>query len=293
MFPYQATQYSTFMALVQAANPALVIADLTVDQLRALVPTAIAPDSFGRDTSVRLMVRPNNVEYFGTQTVTYRRINTASYFRSLVLTLDDYIGSTTMTPTQFCSAFNAKYGTALVASDIVNASITSGVQTTITIASGSLCYEGTFSVKWTQGKQYISQIVTNPVLTGRSYPGGNSMPPSKPVADFLTYNLDCTSIKTALASLSSGSAITPTQWGTTNSIYSQILTFLQQNRPDLNLNGSDSANAGGLGNLVATRYSLPTASLLGANSNKYTAAVVIASVTGSWFKGMFYLHYTA
>jgi hypothetical protein len=293
MFPYQSTQYDTFMALVQASNPGLIIADLSAPQLRSLVPVTITADAFGRDTSVRLMVRPNNVEYFGTQTVTYRRINLASYLRSLTLTLDDYIGSTTMTPTQFCTAFNKKYGTALVATDIINASFTSGTQTTVTISTGSICYEGSFSVNWTQGKQYINQVISNPVLVGRIYPGGNNMPPIKPVGDFLTYNLDCTSIKTALAGLTSGAAITPTQWNTANSIYATILSFLQQNRSDLNLSGSDSATTGGLGNLVATRYTLPSASLPGANSNKFTAVVTIAAVSGSWFLGMFYLHYTA
>lgn len=293
MFPYQAAQYDTFMALVQASNPGLIIADLSAAQLRALVPLGIAPDSFGRDTSVRLMVRPNNVEYFGAQTVTYRRINLAGYFRNLTLTLDDYIGSTTMTSAQFCTAFNNKYGTALVATDITNASFTSGAQSTVTIATGSICYEGSFSIKWTQGKQYINQVVTNPVLVGRLYPGGNNMPPSKPVADFLTYNLDCSSIKTALAALTSGAVITPTQWTTNGSNYATILNFLQQSRTDLNLNGSDSATTGGLGNLVATRYTLPSASLPGANSSKFTAAVTIAAVSGSWFLGMFYLHYTA
>ena len=260
---------------------------------RALVPVATSADAFGRDTSVRLMVRPNNVEYFGTQTVNYRRINLASYFRSMTLTLSDYIGSTTMTPAQFCTAFNNKYGTALVASDITNVSFTSGTQSTVTIATGSICYEGSFSVKWTQGKQPVSQLFSSDILTGRLYPGGNSMPPNKPVGDFLTYNLDCTSIKAALAALTSGSAITPTQWTTSGTIYAQILSFMQQNRSDLNLSGSDSGTTGGLGNLVATRYTLSSASLPGANSGKYTAAVTIASVTGSWFKGMFYLHYTA
>jgi hypothetical protein len=293
MFPYKATQYDTFMALVQASNPGLDIAPLTSDQLRALVPTTITADAFGRDTSVRLMVRPNNSKYFGTQTVTYRRINLANYFRNMVLTLDDYVASGNLLAAQFVSSFNAKYGTALVTTDFAATSFVSGSLTTVPMLGASICYEGSFQVTWTKGKQQIASAVSNPVLTGRLYPGGNTMPPNKPVADFLTYNLDCSSIKAALGGLSSGGTITPTNWNTANSIYATILAFLQRARPDLNLSGADSATTGGLGNLVATRYTIPSAAVQGANSAKYTTLVTIQSVSGSWFKGMFYLHYNA
>lgn len=298
MFPYKATQYDTFMALVQASNPGLDIAPLTSSQLRALVPVTVTADAFGRDTSVRMMVRPNNSKYFGTQTVTYRRINLASYFRNMVLTLDDYLtGTGNMTAAQLAVAMNNKYGTSFdpAGSDFAAGfTAVSGTQyNNLAVQSTSLCYEATFSFKWTRGKQYISAVVTNPVLTGRLYPGGNTMPPSKPVADFLTYNLDCSSIKSALSGITSGATVTPTSWNTAGSNYATILAFLQQKRSDLNLSGADSGTTGGLGNLVLTRYTIPSAAVQGANSAKYTTLVTIQSVSGSWFKGMFYLHYNA
>ncbi|MDR3392199.1 MAG: hypothetical protein P4L77_10755 [Sulfuriferula sp.] len=240
-----------------------------------------------------MVVRPNNSTYYGSQAVTYRRINITNYFRNLILTLDDYVGSTTMTIAQMVAAVNLKFGTAFVTTDFSVASITSTVQNSLTIVSTSLCYEGVLSIKWTQGKQYISQAVTNPVLVGRLYPTSNTNPPAKPQADFLTYNLDNSSIKAALLGLTSGAAITPAQFATANSIYATILGWLQQKRPDLNLTGVDSATTGGLGNLVWTRYTIPAASVPGANSAKFTTLFTIQSVAGSWFQGMFYLHYNA
>jgi hypothetical protein len=294
MYPFKATQYDTFMALVQAANPGLDIAPLTSDQLRALVPTTVSTGGI-QDTQVRLMVRPGNSKYYGTQTVTYRRINLTNYLRGLSVTLDDYLtGSGNMTGAQFAVAMNNKYGTnfSTDGSEWPTFSAASGTQYTVSPASSSLCYEGNITFTWTRGKQYISAAISNPVLTGRLYPGGNTMPPNKPVGDFFTYNLDCSSIKSALTSLTSGATITPANWGTGNSIYATILAFLQNKRPDLNFNSSDSATNGGLGNLVATRYTLPSASVNGANSSKYASVVTIQSVSGSWFKGMLYLHYT-
>lgn len=298
MFPYKATQYDTFMALVQASNPGLQLAPLPVSALRTLVPAAQTADSFGRDTTVKMMVIPNNSTYFGTQSVAYRRINLTNYFRNLVLTLSDYVGGSTpnaLPIAQFVSSFNAKYGTVLQLSDNFSGltSLVSGTQYNLTIATTSLCYEGTLSFKWTAGKQSIAQAISNPVLVGRLYPGGNTMPPAKPQADFLTYNLDNSSIKASLLALTSGGTVTPTQLATAGSGPATILAWLQRSRPDLNLSSADSATVGGLGNLVWTRFTIPAASVPGANSAKFTTLVTIAAAAGSWFQGTFYLHYNA
>lgn len=296
MFPYKATQYDTFMALVQASNPGLDIAPLTSDQLRALVPTAVTADSFGRDTSVRLMVKPGNSKYFGSQTVLYRRINLTNYFRNMgTLTLSDYVASGNLPLAQMVSSFNTRYGVPLVAADLSGsiAQFASGTVYGLTMGTASLCYKGSFNFKWTLGKQQISAAIANPVLTGRLYPGGNSMPPAKPQADFLTYNLDCSSIKASLLGIPTGSTITPGQLATVGSIYASVLSFLQQKRPDLNLNASDQATTGGLGNLVWTKFTIPSASVQGANSAKYTTVMLITAKSTSWFQGVFYLHYNA
>lgn len=294
MYPFKSTQYDTFMALVQASNPGLDIAPLTIDQLRTLVPTAITADSFGRDTSVRLMVKPGNSKYYGTQTVTYRRINPATYFRGMTITLDDYLtGSGNMSGAQFAVAMNAKYGTTFdpSGSDFSGTfSAVSGTQYNgVALQSTSLCYEGSISFKWTRGKQQIGTLVTNPVLAGRLYPGaGNSMPPTKPVGDFLMYNLDASSVKPQLNTLSGTYA--PASF-TSNTALQTVLGFMQRMRPDLNFSSADSGTAGGLGNLTWTRYTLPSAALPGGNSSKYASVMIVKAAAGSWFTGQIYLHY--
>jgi hypothetical protein len=292
MYPFLDTQLNTLLGLINTSNPGLKV-PLTVDMLRTLVPTAVTPGSGQiQDTSLRLLSVPGNLgKYIGTQTLYYRRINLANLFRSMTLTLDNYLGSTTMTAAQFCTAFNTKYGTELVPSDFSNTSFTSGTSYPVSIVAGSLCYEGSFTFKWTQGVPTMHQAITNQVLAGKLYPGGNTFGGGrKPQADVLTYGLDCSQIRTALLALpSSVASATPTNWTQAN--YSAVLAYLQQSRPDLNFSGQDSATQGGLGNLAMTRYVLPAASVPGANSNKYANVTVITAVAGSWFQGQLYLHF--
>lgn len=289
MYPFLGDQLSTFLALVNESNPGLQIKPLTGSMLRALTPTAYAGTG-KQDTQVTLYVKQGDDTYYGKQTVYYRRINLTNYFRGLVLTLDDYLSSTTMTPAQFCTAFNKKYGTVLVPSDISNGSFSSGTLTTVSITVSSLCYVGSMPVTWTRGKQYITDAIANPALNGKLYPGGNSFPGNrKPQGDFLTYGLDCASISSTLKGLSASVNVTPAMWATQP--YASILSFLQAQVPDQNFNAQDSANAGGLGNLTLRRYALPSASAPGANSAKFANVTTITAAAGSWFQGILYLHY--
>jgi len=284
-------QIDTLLGLINQSNPGLQVAPLTPAMLRTLVPTAITPVTGTiQDTSVRLMVLPGNANYYGSDTVTYRRINLANFFRGMTLTLDNYVGSTTMSAAQFVAAFNAKYGTVLQTSDFTNTSFTSGTSYTVTLASASLCYNGSFTFKWTQGKEYVSQAISNPALVGKLYPGGNSFPNGrKPQGDFITYGLDFASIASTLKGLSASVTVTPSMWA--SAPYSTILSYLQQQFPSENFSASDSGTTGGLGNLVLTRYTLPSAAVPGANSAKFATVTTIAAVAGSWFQGLFYLHY--
>jgi hypothetical protein len=294
MYPFLDTQLNTLLGLINTSNPGLKV-PLTTAMLRSLVPTVVTPGSGQiQDTSLVLLSLPGNVgQYIGKQTVYYRRINLANLFRSMTLTLDNYIGSTSMTPAQFCQCFNAKYGTELTTSDFTASNFTSGNSYTVTMLSTSLCYEGSFTFKWTQGAPYMSQVITTPVLTGKLYPGGNTFGGGrKPQADVLSYGLDCSKIRTQLLALSSSSTPTPSNWLLAGSALAGILAFLQQSLPSLNLSGQDSTTtSGGLGNLLVSRYTLPSASVPGANSNKFAYVVTITAVSGSWFQGAFYLHF--
>src|ERR1700756_3557701 len=148
MYPFFDTQLDTLLGVINQSNPGLQ-PPLTSAVLQTLVPTVITPGSGQiQDTSMRLLTVQGNGHYVGNQTITYRRINLTNLFRSMVLSLSTYIGSTTMTAAQFCTAFNATYGTVLVPTDFSNTTFTSGTQYTVTILGGSLCYEGSFTFKW-------------------------------------------------------------------------------------------------------------------------------------------------
>lgn len=291
MYPFLDTQLNTLLGLINSSNPGLKV-PLTTAMLRSLVPTVVTPGTGQiQDTSLRLLSVPGNLgSYIGMQTVSYRRINLTNMFRNMVLTLTNYVGSTTMTAAQFCTAFNAQYGTELVTTDFTNTGFTSGTSYTVSMVSTSLCYEGSFTFKWTQGVPTVQQAITNVVLSGKLYPGGNTFGSGRlPQGDFLTYGLSCVPIATALKALASSIVVTPALWASGN--YASILSFLQQYIPGLNFNAADSANPGGLGNLTLTRYTLPSASVPGANSGVYGFVTTIPAVSTSWFQGTLYLHY--
>lgn len=293
MYPFLDTQLNTLLGLINTSNPGLKV-PLTLDMVRSLVPTAVTPGSGQiQDTSLKLLSAPGNLgKYIGTQTLYYRRINLANLFRSMTLTLDNYLGSTTMTAAQFCTCFNAKYGTELVTSDFSNTTFTSGSSYTVSIVAASLCYEGSFTFKWTQGVPTLQQAITNPVLVGKLYPGGNTFGGArKAQADVLSYGLDCSKIRSSLLAIASSSTPTPASWQQAGSSLAAILGFLQQNLPSLNFSGVDSATPGGLANLQVVRYTLPQATVPQANSSKFAYVVLINAVAGSWFQGSFYLHF--
>lgn len=293
MYPFLDTQLNTLLGLINQSNPGLQV-QLTSSMLGTLVPTAVTPGSGQiQDTSLRLLAQQGNSgKYIGLQTVFYRRINLSNLFRNMVLTLSNYLGSTTMTAAQFVTAFNAQYGTELVTSDFTNTSFTSGTSTTVAMVSTSLCYSGSITVKWTQGVPTLQQKITTPVLAGKLYPGGNTFGGArKPQGDVLTYGLNCSPISAALKAIAVGQPVPPANWTTAGSVFASLLAFLQQNIPNLNFSSLDSATPGGLGNLVLTRYTLPSASAPGANSSVYGFVTVIPAVAGSWFQGQFYLHY--
>lgn len=295
MYPYQSSQLGTLLALINQSNPGLTV-PLTQADLRSLVPTSITPGTGAiQDTSLRLMAVVKDANYYGTQTVKYRRIDFGSFYRNILpLQISPYSAQAVLTPQQVADAINQKYGTALVASDLNILSLTPSTSAqSIPITSTSLCYKGTLTVIYTAGKQDIKSVIADGTkLTGKLYPGGNVFGGGrKPQGEYFAYGLDCSSIDTTLAALPSSVVVTPTMWNTAGNGYSGILQFLQQNLPSFNFSGTDSATSGGLGNLTLTKYTLPSTSVPGANSGKYANVVLITAAAGSWFQGNIMMHF--
>jgi hypothetical protein len=290
MYPYKDTQFNTLVALIKASNPALQV-QLAPSDLRTLVPTVVTADSFGRNTSLRLMARNSSTVAYGSQTVLYRRIDLTSLFRSMTpLTFSSYSSSgNTISATDFCTAFNKRFGTLLVPSDFTNTTFTSGTQATLTMSGSSLIYVGNVTVLWSSGKANLADVLTGKTLNGKLYPGGNSFPGGrKPQGEYICYGLDFSPINTNLKAATNGAVTT---WATDTN-YSAILAFLQSKIPGQNFNSGAASTQGGLSGLTVTRYTLPSASVPDANSDKYGFCTVIQSLSDSWFQGRLLLHYT-
>jgi hypothetical protein len=318
-FPFRQDQLSTFLQLVNDSNPGLVLGSLTAADLRTITPVALAtPDAFGRDTSVRLMVKPGNGKYFGTQTVYYRRISLGYLFNKMgvasgqvfpvlgVSGFPMYSGAGYYTTQDLVDELNNKYGLTLTLYDFradgtnVNLITSSGGTAWVSLVN-SLCYKSTndgtaasIQIQWTKPKQPLNTLfkATPQTLTGRTYPGGNSFPTDgsrKPQADFFLYGADASSLTSTITALGS----TATNADFTTTALSPILSWMQRMRPDLNFSSANCATAGGLNGVTFTKYALPAVNALNANSIKYTNVLVLTPpASGScWFQGTIYLHY--
>lgn len=296
MYPYEQPQLTTFSNLIETANPGFAV-PLTLAMIRTLVPIAITPGSGQiQDTSVRIVMRPGQ-PYIGSETVTYRRVNLGNFFRDLQpIPLSTYTSGTTLSSTQLCTALNTLYGLALVPTDVTAATYAAGVST-VTVAATSLCYSGSFTINWVKGLQFIADVFAATagagVLVGKLYPGGNTFGSGRlPQGDVLTYGLDCTNIDGQLRRLAVSQTPVTGDWNTSGSDLAQILAFLQTNIPAVGFNsGQCTTTQGGLGGVTLTRFTLPSASVPGANSNLYTLVTTITAPAGSWFQGTMYLHY--
>lgn len=310
--PYKQSQSQTdvFLALVSQSNPGLSVHPLQLTDLRSLSPTNIASPVGIQDTNVRLMVKPANTNYYGTQTVSYRRIKVSQVYKGLptnagvpTLALQQYSAGN-LSVSQIIAEVNQRLGTAFVLADIANAGpLVSGSTMTLVLNATSLCYQfeaaGSLNVTWTRPKQplqgaggVISVVPT--VLSGRSYPGGNTFPRTTPQGDFFTYGADFSPVSTQLTALASSGTITTAMLAAGGS-WATLLSFLQQKRPDLNFNASDAGTvSGGLLNCTWATFTIPSASVPGANAVKYGKVLVIRPpATGTpWFQGQLYLHYS-
>lgn len=293
MKPYKQTQFDTLMALILESNPGMTVA-LTPDDLQALTPTAYTPGTGEiQNTTLRLTVKANNAKYFGAQTVKYRRISLSSLCRSIgTLSVSMYVPGSTMTTQQVADALNATYGLVLQASDFTNPTVGFGTVVQPLNGSSLLYADSSFLLSATkiQGVPLDTAIPTG-VLTGKTWPNGNTFPRTKPEGQFLAYGLNCASIAANLKALSATITMTPSVW-TTDANAIAVMAFLKASLPGLNLSEVDSATAGGLGNLVMQRYSIANVNVPNANSAKYTFVTTLTAVAGSWFQGQILLHYT-
>lgn len=294
MYPYRKAQLDLFLTLVNESNPGL-YTDLTSSNIRVGVPVVQAVPQGGIQNTNILMTAKGG-DYLGTKRVQYRRINLASYFRNVKLSVQIWTSTTTVTADQLAEALNAKYGTALVGSDFSATAYAYGSPRNVTIGNSGtiqpLCYQPlvTLSIDIVRGKREISDVFTADTLDGRLFPGGNSFPGDrKPQGEYLLYGLDCSPIASTLVSIATNTVL-----NFSIAAHRTVLDFLQANAPALNFNDGYGTGAGmvpgGLAGLRLYQYALPQALIPEANSEKFARASYIAAAEDSWFQGNIILH---
>lgn len=286
MYPYRKAQLDLFLTLVNESNPGL-YTDLTSSNIQVGMPSVQAVPVDGIQNTNVLMTAKGG-DYLGTKRVEYRRIDVTKYFRGMSLSLETWTAVNSLQPAEFCEVFNAKYGTALVPSDLAQTVISYGPNVAIDISNQPLCYEPgkRIRISITRTKRPFEQMFTGDTLDGRLFPSGNDFPVErKPQGEYLLYGLDCSPIRSTLAAIASGTTL-----NFANATHLTVLEFLQAKAPALNFSNSAATVAGGLTGLKLYQYTLPQALIPEANSEKYLNASYIAPEADSWFQGNLILH---
>lgn len=273
--------------------------DFTVSNVKA-----ITADAYGRNTSCRITPKVNDGTVVGYVDVNYRRLDLSVLFRSIRLEFTEYRAAGSATKADFIEVFERIFGVRFHTEDLTNSSIivsatAGGNANSLGFAASSWCWASpgtTVSVFWNRGKIPLANYVGDRSLAGRNWP--QSMiaigDGAKPQGELLTYDIDCTSIRTTLSNLATGVFDNGT-WNSSLDL-SAVVAFLKAQRPDINWSRSDyRAAVGGLGYMYSSRYSLPHASLPEANSAKYKFCFVlvpaVANHASSWIYGKILLHY--
>lgn len=270
--------------------------DFTVSNI-----TAITADAYGRNTSCKIKPVSQDGLVVGEIVVKYRRRDLNVLFRNINLDFTEYRNSGSTTKEDFLATFEKFYGVRFHPDDFTQTTwiITTGSSAnTLSPVSTSWCWlpGSTKSVIWRQGKIPFKSLVGDGVLAGRNWPQamvavGDG---AKPQGELLTYDIDCTSIRTYLLGLSTG-VFDNGVWNSSLDL-SDLVTFLKTKRPDIAWARTDYRVVnGGIGYMNHTRYTLPNAAVPEANAAKYKYCSVltpaVADHANAWLYGKLLIHY--
>lgn len=271
------------MSLINEANPGLM-------ELRDLVnsrfgPATVYATQAGEiaDTSLEIYAQPGSF-YLGKRIVYYRRQDMAKLFANMILDVDEWQASGTCTLPNYVRLLNAKYGLALIDSDLApHGTAGNGVTYTLTINNTSLAYKGSFRFRWSQGKRELRQILTLDSYAGL-YWDANYIA-GKPLMNLVGMAIDFTRFTGAKA-IATGSTITVSS----GDVRTMAEWFGEYTGQTLDI-FKDHTVQGGIQGLTITRFTLPNANVPEANSDKFNRCLVISPKTDSWFAGKIIWHY--
>ena len=289
---YKSDQIDILYDLIERSNPGFTAQyPKGTVQFTTVTSVALIPgDPYKTDTSILVSAVPGG-SALGRQTVRYRRIDFATIFRNMKLTLNDYSATTTLAVATWKASFAQKFGINIPAADISNTgALSNNTLTNITVVATSSCYKGTVQLTWTNGPRPFPSLITdsNRALTGRLYPGGNDFttPGRKPQGEFMAFCQDASLLSTQLEAMTNGTQ------PDASPLMAAVADWLNSStsRTDWSPKNSNG-NVGGIGALNWFRYTLPNAAVPEANSAKFNRCLVIQSTALSWFAGKIIIHY--
>jgi hypothetical protein len=321
LYPKQSLQM--LVDLINAANPSLPVA-LTTSNVLYGAPSAITPTGGNiQNTSIKVTAAAGT-KYIGNTTLTYRRIDFGTLFRSLPIVIYKYspttAGQNPYKISDLLPAINAKYGLNLTTADVVDGSLPAGNtnavpaiglpagtrNSSITVAtqSASPGYVGSFTLYWVQAPQDISTMITVTNLeNARVFPGGrNVVDNTLYVPDLDVFSYDFTAaFNQAAAAIPMALATWITyccnqQFGTTSDGQGAIRTTLLgliNSASGKTYNFTNPASTSmSLYNIKAVHYTLPNAAVPEADSKYFNNCLVIDLLgANSWGAGRMILHY--
>lgn len=287
-YPFSRSQFETLLKLIEESNPGLTVGLTPTNMIVNGSPAAQTVPSGGiADTNV--FIQSKTPAYFGGRRFEYRRIDLSKAFKGMTLLLNTY-QPTTISAAQICDELNRLYGLSLSTVDIGSANYSTGVQNTVTILAGSLCYNGSITFTWTRTKRPLSDVMKQDPATinNRLWPGGNTFNVGrKPQGEYMVYGVTGAELSSQFASLSATGTFDPVAY----SSHARIMMFMQRVAPGLNFNDSMHDVSGGLKNLAFNKYTLPNNNVPEANSDHYSNVFVLSAAGTSWFQGRILIHY--
>jgi hypothetical protein len=322
LYPKQSLQM--LVDLINAANPNLPVPVTTTNVLYG-TPTAITPTGGNiQNTSIKVTAVAAS-KYIGNTTLTYRRLDFGTLFRSLPIVIYKYspalTGQSPYKISDLLPAINAKYGLNLTTADVVDGSMAAGntnavpaiglaagtrnSSITVTAQTTSPGFTGTFTLYWVQAPQDISTMITVLSLeNARIFPTKTSTLTSQNpyVIDLDTFSIDFTAALNNIATSSSWtlsgliSYITASTVGNTNTTYQSAITQLLAAIASLTgvtyTQNSDPTSALSLYGAQFKRVTLPNALVPEANSKYFNNCFYLdLPAANTWGAGRMIIHF--
>lgn len=295
---YTKAQELLLIDLANEANPGLNYDPLALTTTRLGVPYPYRGEVAGIwDTTVEVYPRDAS-KFIGKALIHYRRIDLAKLFKYQPVQMDRWYDGT-LTTAILVEELNARFGTTFVIEDFPETTWSSSQNVqTVDVLGTSLCYQGTLSFIWHEGKRDLDQTLSPDQVDENghydyrdalSYWSDYPTPQddlTKPLLTHVGFNIDYSSQYDAASVLANGSKVAAN---------SRLLVLLQRFNA---ITGIDldpdrpHTEYGGLKDLLLTRVTLPNLTLAPeANGDRFRYVVVITAQEDSWFRGRLLFHY--